>query len=218
MIAMSENVAPDALLLLAPGCPHCPAVLEGLSGLVKEGVVGRLEAVNIAVHPERAAELGVRTVPWTRIGPFELEGALTPGELRRWAEQAGSLDGMADYFFRMLKSGRRAKVEEMARQEPARLRALARLMQQPDTSMAVRLGIGAVLEELQGSGLAAVMIPDLGALATSGDALTRADACHFLSLIGGPEAVPYLRACLDDEEQEVREIAAEALEELEQKD
>ena len=75
---MNQNAIPDALLLLAPGCPHCPAVLEGLSGLLKEGVIGRLEAVNAAIHPERAAELGVRTVPWARIGPFELEGEQTP--------------------------------------------------------------------------------------------------------------------------------------------
>lgn len=215
MNAMNQNAIPDAMLLLAPGCPHCPAVLDGLSGLLKDGVIGRLESVNVAVHPERAAELGVRTVPWVRIGPFELDGALTPGELRRWAEQADNLDGMADYFFQMLKSGRRARVEEMARQEPGRLRSLVRLMERPDTSMAVRLGIGAVLEELQGSGTAKVIIPDLGALARSGDALTRADACHFLSLIGGPEAVPYLRACIEDEDREVREIAAEALAELE---
>lgn len=214
---MNQEPIPDALLLLAPGCPHCPAVLEGLGALLKEGAIGRLEAVNLAVHPERAAELGARTVPWTRIGPFELAGAQTPGELRRWAERAGSLDGMADYFFELLKSGQRARVEAMARREPTRLRALARLMERPDTSMAVRLGIGAVLEELSGSGLAEAMIPDLGALAKSGDALTRADACHFLSLIGGAEVAPYLRACLEDEDKAVREIAAESLQELGQK-
>lgn len=211
---MSQNAVPDVLLLLAPDCPYCPAVLEGLSALLKEGAIGRLEAVNAAIHPERAVELGARTVPWTRIGPFELEGMLTPGELRSWAERADSLDGMADYFFLMLKSGRRARVEEMARQEPARLRALVRLMERPETSMAVRLGIGAVLEELHGSGLVEIMIPELGALARSGDALTRADACHFLSLIGSAEAAPHLRACLDDADKAVREIAAEALDEL----
>ena len=213
---MNQNStpAPDVLLLLAPGCPHCPAMLESLGGLLKESLIGRLEAVNVAAHPERAAELGARTVPWVRIGPFEFEGALTPGELRRWAQQADSLDGTADYFFKMLKNGRRAKVEEMARQEPLRLHALVRLMKNPDTSMAVRIGIGAVLEELNGSGLTEAIIPDLGALTRDGDSLPRADACHFLSLIGGPEIVPYLRACLDDESREVREIASESLEEL----
>ena len=210
------NSIPDALLLIAPDCPHCPAVLAGLSGLLKEGVIGRLEVVNVVARPEQAAELGVRTVPWTRIGAFELEGVQSPAELRRWAVQTNSLDGMADYFFQMLTTGCRARVEQMARQDPSRLLALVRLMEKPEASMAVRLGIGAVLEELQGSGVAETMIPALGALSRNGDALTRADACHFLSLIGGQQVEPWLRACLEDENKEVREIAAETLEELEQ--
>jgi HEAT repeat protein len=55
----------------------------------------------------------------------------------------------------------------------------------------------------------------LGALTGNGDVLIRADACHFLSLIGGQLVAPLLRACLDDEDREVREIAREALEEME---
>ncbi len=205
---------PDALLLLAPGCPHCPAVLEGLSGLVKEGVIGRLEAVNIAVHPDQAAALGVRTVPWTRIGEFELEGVQTPGELRRWAELSGTPRGMPEFFLHLLKNGRRDKVEAMARQQPQRLLALVTLLADAESSMAVRLGIGAVLEEFQGDSIAEVMIPGLGELTQNADALTRADACHYLSLIGGEAIVPYLKDCLADESAEVREIAAEALEEM----
>ncbi len=203
---------PDALLLLATGCPHCGAVLEGPGKLLKEGAIGRLEAVNVALLPERARELGVRSVPWTRIGPYELEGEQSPGELRRWAEGAGTVEGMAQYFYQLLISGRRARVEEMARREPRRLEALAHLLEDPETSMAVRLGIGAVLEELQGSGISEVMIPRLGALTRHQDARIRADACHFLSLIGGSQVLPYLRACLADADREVREIAAEALE------
>lgn len=205
---------PDALLLLAPGCPHCPAVLEGLSMLLKEGVIGRLEAVNVALHPQLAAELGARTAPWTRIGEFELDGARAPGELRRWAELAGTPEGMRAYFLDALKSGHRDRVERMAREEPRRLLALVGLLADAESSMAVRLGMGAVLEELQGSGLPAIMIPDLGKLTRHADALTRADACHYLSLIGGADIVPYLQACLHDTDAGVREIAAETLAEL----
>jgi thiol-disulfide isomerase/thioredoxin len=205
---------PDALLLLAPDCPHCPAVLEGLSGLVKEGVIGRLEAVNVAVHPEQAAALGVRTVPWMRIGEFELEGVQTPGELRHWAELSGMPRGMPEFFLHQLKNGRRDKVEAMARQQPQRLQALVTLLADAESSMAVRLGIGAVLEEFQGDAIAEVMISGLGELTRHADALTRADACHYLSLIGGEAIVPYLKACLADENAEVREIAAETLAEM----
>lgn len=207
----SQPTAPDALLLLAPGCPHCPVVLEGLSALLKEGVIGRLEAVNIAVHPEVAQALGARSVPWTRIGPFELEGTLMPAELRHWAEAAFKPEGMKAYFFQMLKNGRRDKVERAIRTEPQQSIIFAELMRDPDTSMAVRLGISAVLEEFQGTGLTDALIPALAELSRNGDALTRADACHFLSLIGGNAIIPHLHACLDDEDGEVREIAQEAL-------
>ena len=211
---IAPSPVPDALLLIAPGCPHCPAMLQALNVLLKEGVIGRLETVNVAAHPERAAALGVKTVPWTRIGPFELEGPVPPADLRRLAQQADSIEGMAQYFLEMLTTGRRHKVEQMARREPSRLQALVRLLEDSETSMAVRLGIGAVLEELQGSGVAEAMVPGLGALSAHPDPRTRADACHFLSLIGGPSVIPYLRARLDDEDREVREIVAETLAEL----
>lgn len=209
-----EKTIPDALLLLAPGCPHCPVVLEGLGMLLKEGAIGRLEAVNIAVHPDRAQELGVRSVPWVRIGEFDLDGSQTPAELRRWAELAGTPQGMPAYFLHLLKNGRRARVEKMARQAPQRLLALVALLADEEASMAVRLGIGAVLEELQGSNMASVMVPGLGELTRHADPLVRADACHYLSLAGGAEITPWLRACLDDQDAAVRETAAEILAEM----
>lgn len=206
---------PDALLLLAPGCPHCPAVLEGLTRLLKEGAIGRLEAVNLAVHPGRAGELGVKSVPWLRLGIYQLEGAQTPAALRRYAEHGDDPDTLAHYFHDLLISGRRHQVEYLLRQNPAHFHALPRMLADPGASMAVRLGIGAVLEEFQGSDLAQVIVTDLGELTRHEDALTRADACHFLSLIGGTATLPWLRACLADGDAGVREIASEALEELE---
>ena len=205
---------PDTLLLLAPGCPHCPLVLEGLSALLKEGVIGRLEIVNIAAHPEVAEAAGTRTVPWVRIGPFELDGVITPKELRHWAERCTTLEGAKEYFYQMLKNGRRDKVERLIRSAPQHAELLADLMADAESSMAVRLGIGAVLEEFHNSGLTDAMIPKLAALTRSGDALTRADACHFLTLIGGAAVIPHLHDCLNDEDAEVREIAQEALNEL----
>jgi thiol-disulfide isomerase/thioredoxin len=88
----SSTTAPDATLLIAPGCPHCPKVLQALSEFVKRGEIGSLEIINIAVHPEAAEKAGTRSVPWTRIGAFELVGALTPQEIRETIEKAGRSD------------------------------------------------------------------------------------------------------------------------------
>ena len=84
MNRIDSNI-PEAVLLLSTQCPHCPTVLQGLSELVKQGVISRLEVVNINVRPEIAERHGIRSVPWVKIGDFELEGLHSPAELRRWA-------------------------------------------------------------------------------------------------------------------------------------
>lgn len=208
-----NTLPPDALLFLSPACPHCPAVLAGLAELLKEGLIGRLEAVNLAVDPEAAAALGVKTVPWLRLGPFELEGAHSTAELRAWAQGTTERATLTRYCHDQLISGRRHKVEALLKAQPALFAILPSLLADPATSMAVRIGIGAVLEEFQGSGLAVGIVGDLAAILRDAEPRTRADAAYYLSLIGGPEALAVFRAYLDDTDPEVREIAAEALQE-----
>ncbi len=212
----SAGEAPDALLLIAPGCPHCPVVLEGLATLVKEAVIGRLEVVNIAAQPDRAAALGVRSVPWARIGPFDLAGLRSIEELRRWAGQAGSEQGMATYFNELLMSGQLQEVEDRVRKQPGYLRVLPGLLGNQETSINTRIGIMAVFEGLEGSGLGASVVDQLGALTTSTDARVRNDACYALSLTESANALPYLQACLEDPDSQVREVAQEAIEALEE--
>jgi hypothetical protein len=203
--------APAALLLIAPGCPHCPGMLENLTRLLKEGVIGRLEAVNIAVHPEQAQALGVRGVPWVRIGPFELDGARTPQELRSWAERAADPRGMQDYLQLLLAEGGLAKAEGLLAQAPEHLPELIERITDPELPLQVRLGIGAVVEGLAGTEVLAATLPLLSGLASHADRRVRADACHFLGLTGRGEARATLQARLADEDAEVREIAEEAL-------
>ncbi len=201
---------PDALLLMTSNCPHCPAVLQGLSELVKAGQIGRLEAINIEVRPEVAQALGVRGVPWLRIGPFQLEGLHTPAELKRWAERAGAPEGMADYFRELLKTGKLPKVSTAIEQDPAHLGALLRLLADPETDLHVRVGIGAVLEEFAGTALAR-HLDRLAVPTQAKDAHVRGDACHYLALTHDPKAIPYLERLLNDPEPQVRELAADGL-------
>lgn len=215
MTADATRQPPDALVLIAPGCPHCKTVLDGLLPLVKDAIIGSLEIINVAARPERAAELGVRSAPWTRIGPFVLEGAQSPAALRSWAEQAGSLQGMTDYLRDALATGGLTRAKQVLDEEPARIRAVLPLIGDPETPLQVRLGIGALLEGMAGSGELHGLVPELGRLSTHEDHRVRADACHYLSLTNNPEAIPYLRARLKDKQPEVREIAAESVETLE---
>lgn len=205
--------APDALLLMTGGCPHCPAALQALTALLKEGAIGRMQVVNVAVHVEEAESRGVQSVPWIRIGPFEVEGAATPGKLRELAQGVNDDKVFDAWLLDTLKAGKRQKFEALVKNEPQRILALARLMKNPEASMAVRLGIGAVLEGLRETGLGEPLIPAMGEMLASDDRLLRADACHFLTLIGGEAIRPLMQTCLQAADGEIREIAEEWLSE-----
>lgn len=208
---MTALLAPDALLLLSGHCPHCPAVLAGLAELVKRGGVGRLEVVNIEIHPERATELGVRSVPWLRLGPFELQGVLSVGELELWARRALEAGGMADAFHDLLKSGGAVQVLRLVAAVPTRLSALLPIVANPEASLNVRLGAGMVFEEYADTLALRALTGPLTELARADDPRVRADAAHILGLGRDPAARPCLEALLKDADPEVREIAQESL-------
>ncbi|MEJ2466122.1 MAG: HEAT repeat domain-containing protein [Candidatus Thiodiazotropha sp.] len=208
------RTAPDALLLLATGCAHCPGVLEGLSQLLKQGRLGRLEVVNILSHPEAAEAVGTRSVPWTRIGLFELEGALSPTELGRWADLADSEAGIAAYYSHLLETRRPHKLSQLLAAHPETLTQLIGLLGDDKTPMAIRIGIGVVLEEMEGSSLLAQGLDALIKLAELDQANIRCDAAHYLGLTHHGDAEAPLRKLLTDEHPDVREIAEEALQML----
>lgn len=208
---MSETTPPDALLLLSSQCPHCPAVLAGLSELVKRGVIGALEAVNIEAHPERAASLGVRGVPWTRIGPFSLAGIQTLGELETWAGRCVDPRGMADAFHDLLKAGGADLVSRLVHEDAGRLAHLLPIVANPEASLNVRLGAGMVFEEFAGEPALQALALRLEELAGHADPRVRADVAHLLGLSRSVSVRPCLEGLLRDADPDVREIAAESL-------
>ena len=206
--------APDALLLISTHCPHCPAMLAALADLVKQGVIGRFEAVNLERHPEVGQALNVRSVPWVRIGRIELAGVHTKTALASWAAKADSDDGIADYFHMLLKEGQLPRVQAMIESNPDLLSAVLPIVGNVDASLNVRLGAGVLLENLEGSDTLRALIPRLGDLSQHDDARIRADACHYLGLTGDATSRSWLTPRLKDDDADVREIAAESLETL----
>ncbi len=207
---------PDALLLLTTRCPHCPTVLQELAELVKEGIIGRLEAVNIAARPDIAAEHGVRSVPWIRLGEFELQGLYSATELRHWAERAGSAQGMADYYADLLKQGQLPAVLHAVQKNPCRLSTLLLLAEAPDTELTVRIGVSAVVEHFADSETLRAQLPGLFELGRHSNPRVRADACHFLALTRSPDALAALQDLSEDPERAVRDVARDSLEELQE--
>jgi thiol-disulfide isomerase/thioredoxin len=211
IIPLKAMPAPDALLLISTHCPHCPAMLASLAELLKQGTIGRLEAVNLEQHPEIGQALGVRSVPWLRLGRIELAGVHGKAELAEWAAKADSEAGVADWFHLLLKEGQLPKVQTTIDAEPGLLAAVLPIVGNVEASLNVRLGAGVLFEAFAGTRTLAALIPQLGTLSQHVDARVRADACHYLGLTGDAAARPWLGACTTDEDADVREIAAESL-------
>ena len=208
---MSQQIVPDAELLIATGCVHCPVVLAALAELIKAGRIGRLDVVNIATHPEIATQRGVRGVPWIRIGPFELSGAHSRSELEKLVDRARSPDGLQTYLRDSLESGELDRVIRVCRRSPEMLPSLLGLAGDLDTPFAVRVGVGAVLEDLATDDLLSGLTDPIRQLAVSPEPQVRADAAHFLGLTGSEEARVALERLASDDDREVREIASESL-------
>lgn len=209
---------PDTLLLIAPDCPHCQSVLGILSELVKQAEIGRLEVVNIAVHADIAAGLGVRSVPWVKIGRFELAGNYTATELRDWVSKAVNDTGQAEYLGELLAGQQLDKAIDLVKQQPAMLQALMQLVAAADTPMITRIGLGAIMEDLADTEILASLVEQLGELTRAEEANIRADASHYLGLSGSESAMPWLQAMLQDPHEHVREIAGDSIKRLENLD
>jgi glutaredoxin len=212
---MPENRhTPDALLLMGRQCPYCPTVLRALESLQQKGEISRLETVVLEEHPEVAAKYGVRSVPWVRIGPFELDGLRSEEELRKWAIRAGTPDGMSMYLSELIAGGNIDKCLEMIHADSHQLRALLMLFTDEDTELNIRIGISAIMESLQGGPELAGIAGDLRKLLTHTAPGVRGDACYYLSLTGLRDTAKWIRPLLQDSDENVREITRDCLAEL----
>jgi HEAT repeat protein len=129
-----------------------------------------------------------------------------------------SLRDRTEQFQIWLLEGQLKQVIAVVDQQPKALADLLPIIANPEANMNVRFGASAVLERYAGQSALQSLVPALGLLTGHGDARVRADACHMLGLSGSTSAIKYLEARRDDPDAEVREIAVESLEELQNKE
>ncbi|MBF0611636.1 MAG: HEAT repeat domain-containing protein [Magnetococcales bacterium] len=214
-MSQSSEKPVNILLVVGAGCPHCHLVSRHLHQLSKEGRITHLETIRLDEKPELVQQLAIRSVPWLRVGPFELEGSLSLHELRQWIERVNHPRGLAIYFDDLFSRGQRHKVESLVRKNPSWLQAFVQLLGDEEVGINTRLGVGVVLEEIADSGLAAAIVHELGEICHHPSPRLRGDACYYLPWTRSSQALPYLQACLNDPHPDVREAALEALETLE---
>lgn len=211
---MTPNTAPSVTLFVASRCPHCPAVLHALSELIKKGTLRELRVFNIEQAADEAASHKVRSVPWIRIGDMVLTGLYSQTELEDWIHKAASPQGHAEYLAELLSRGELAEAGAFLREDPTRLTAVLTVLGDPERELSIRIGAGALVEDLAGTEHMAALQPGLIEMLHHEDSRIRGDAAHYLAMSGDAAVVPELRRLLDDPDEEVREIASDGLEML----
>lgn len=206
--------SPKALLFISTACPHCPSVMQALTELIKTGELGQLQIINLQQSPELAEKHKVRSVPWLKIGPFELVGLRSRSEIQQWINKVDDVSAMGDYFVELMTSGEIKKVQDIIDKQPDTFPALLNLITKKDNSLSARVGAGAIIEGMEGSDLLRQHIPLLADLCQHIDANVRNDACYYLGLSHDQSAKPVIESLLNDINADVKETAIEALEEI----
>ena len=208
------NASPSVLMLMATQCTFCGPMMQILIELMKSGQLAELRVVNIQENTELAQQLGVRSVPWLQIGPFELAGSRTKKELLLWIQRASSFEGISDYLEEVLSEGRIEYANKLIKKHPQVLENVIDLMADPEAKINVRLGVGVIIEEMAQSEEFKAVIPRLLEYLSAEDPRIRGDACHYLSLTDDVSYLPAIKQLLLDDNAEVREIAQDSLDEL----
>ena len=205
---------PTALILVSTHCPHCHALEKLLHQRMENGSLGELEVVNFEHSPEVAQQYGVRSVPWLRLGNFVFDEALTPADLDRWIGGTARASGAASYIAYLLEKGKLNKAIEWIEAGNASLSAILPVLQDPDVKINVRVGVSAILEHFEDTNTIRAAIPALTAMLGDSNPTVRIDVCHYLSLTHSIDVVESLKTMLEDEDEQVRQVARESIEAL----
>ena len=205
---------PAALLLTSTHCPHCHVMQGLLEQHYQHSTPGLLQVINIDDSPDVARSHQVRSVPWLLLGPFEFDGVMTPAELNHWIGLTSQADASTDYLEYLLTNGKLSKAIAWIEKNNESLGSLLLLMVKDDVKMNARIGIGAIMEHFENTSELENIIPLLTSQASHPSATVRADVCHFLMLTHSERVIPVIQTMLNDEDEQVREIARESLEEL----
>lgn len=213
---MKQTNQPNALLLVSTHCSHCHALEKLLRERLNSGELAALNIINIEQSPQVAQQYDVRSVPWLKLGSFIFDEVLTPTVLDNWIECIKEGGGQVEYISYLLEHGNLANAIEWIEKEHFSLNVIIPLLASSETKLNVRIGIGAIIEHFEGTALIKTITADLIGLLQNANSTIKIDACHYLSLTRSNDAIEPLKAMLGDEDPQVREVAQESIEALQE--
>jgi len=212
MITMS--LKPAVVLLTSSNCPHCTSLKKQLDDVNNQGRLSSFEVINVEEQPEVAKHYNVRSVPWFKLGSYEFDEGMTAGQLNDWLDSLEINDGNGRYLEYLLLNGKLNQAINWLENSNSLLEDVLELIVKPDVKINVRIGVGAVMEHFEGSALIRQIQPQIVEMLHNENPAIRADACHFLSLTNDQSVLGHLQVMLNDNDEHVREIAQEGLDDL----
>jgi hypothetical protein len=208
----ATDLTPTELeVFIASGCPNCPTAVRAALALAAANPVLSVAVIDVAEFPERAGDIGVRSVPMiVASGGLTVVGAISAGELAaRLAESRGP-EGDKVVLESYLEAGRFAAAGELLASGRGHEPFLERWR---GGGLERRMGLLLAADEaLQQNSLALdPLVPELLGVLGSGDVARRGDTADLLGRIGHPAARPALEAMRTDADEDIAEAAADAL-------
>ena len=215
---MKSNTISSAELFIATGCSHCPVVLAELSEQLKKGQLSSLNITNIAVDNNKAAELGIRSVPWfslTNENSFMIfSGDHTPKEIQKWLAVSQANKGMQEYIEEYLTNGQLMTITQAIQLKPEIFTHVIKMLEDEETSMNVRIGLDALIENFSSTEILQQYTTSLKNIASSKNIRLQIDALHYIALTGDAQNKVFLEEFAKSEDVQIKEAAIEALETL----
>lgn len=208
--------SPSKVLVLAAAvCPHCPTVVRTLLSLAVTQRLIDLSIVDAVQFTDLADQYKVRATPTVIINDgATLVGQVSPEDVVSHLLSSDQSESLTDVVDSMIKAGRAEDAAALVcqRNQPE---ALLPLYVAPEFS--VRMGALVALEEALEIDPRCLdsIVEQLVDLLSHEDAPLRGDTAVLLGKIGHPSVVPALKGLLEDPDEDVREVAQEALEEIE---
>ena len=209
--------AAELTVFIAEACPHCPRAVGVAIRLALANPQVQALVIDAQRFPELAAEQGVRSVPTTVIdGELAITGVKPLEEILQALRERGAPEHHQRRKKALLQ-GERLDEATALLTTPAGAAAFCALWAQSELSD--RLGLMLLAEEALEDdedaldGLVDGLLPALGAASAS----LRGDTADLLGQIALPAAQPALQGLLQDDNDDVVELAEEALEAIQER-
>lgn len=207
----------NIILLMAQMCPHCPQVVHAAVSLAAGRPVLTLCIVDALEFPNLADRFKVKSTPTVVIDEgMTVVGHITMNDLAQRVALAAEPDSLTATLDSMIKSGR---AEDAARLMCARGKPEALLPIYQSKEFSLRMGALVAMEEALEINPAIFdsVLDRLTAFLSDEEVGLRGDTAEFLGKMRNPAAAPTLRnVAANDSDPDVREAAAEALQNLEE--